>query len=621
MTVDEHMFKSIPLRRTGDAIDAPHLLSTLVRTMVGDGCKSVADLADRIGSLYSDIPKKHRHGAAITIYQPGHQRIRVVRRRKEFENNIFDALQAARNHPRFCEFDLLYKARIQFDFFGFVERDIRFGDFSSKFPSNSGFEFGIDGLRIKTDAKDHYFLPGDCYVRSILGLGQLKRYLTRLTGALRIEDCPMDLIQSTSFVSFGDRWLPLYRGHPVPGPVTIGDVEQVCERAINNISMNFRSDERFMYYYDAAKNSHIDHEHPNRDPVKDPYYNELRHCGGIVTLLLAYERRSDPVILSIIEQAIAFIYKISHTYQVKDGRVARYLVYNRKSKLGGAGLALYSLALYQKVTGSNTHARIAEELSNHLLSEILINGEFRYYHIYLDKNVSLYENAQYFSFYYPGEALIGLATYLKWVDASEHRLTEVEGKVKAALQFLLVDRPRERSSEYKSLPSDAWLMAAINEFWDIPRFQEVSYAQFVFRDADRIISQMYTEADALFPDYVGAFYYNIGDFPYPDGARCEGLVAALALAEKLELDENVRRYASALIKTIRATILLANTPESLYFAPDPEKALGGIRFKLTRQWFRIDTIQHVVCYYYRFLDIYDRLMKKGAKLDDTFLTG
>lgn len=614
------MFETIPPRRAGDDIDAPHLLSTLVRTMVGDGCRSVADLADRIGSLYPDVPVRHRHGVAITVYQSGCRRLRVVRRRKDFENNIFDALQAMRNHARFGEFDILCRARIQFDFFGFVENDIRFGRFSTNFPSNSGFEFGIDGFRIKTDTKDHYFLPGDCYVRSILGLGQLKRYLTRLTGVLRIEDCPMDLIQSTSFVSFGDRWLRLYRGHPVPGSVTLWDVEQVCERAINNIVMNFRSDGKFMYYYDAAKNSHIDHEHPHRDPVKNPYYNELRHCGGIVTLLLAYERRPDPVILSIIERAIAFIYQVSYTYQTKDGRVGRHLVYNRKSKLGGAGLALYSLALYQKVTGSDVYAGIAEELANHIVSEILDSGEFRYYYIYLDERVLVENNWQYFSFYYPGEALIGLATYLKWVNASEHRVAEVEGKIKAALRYLLVERPRERASEYPSLPSDSWLMAAINELWDIPRFREPSYAEFVFSDADRIISRMYTEEDALFPDYVGAFYYNIGDFPYPDGARCEGLVAALALAEKLELDDNVRRYASALVKTIRATILLANTPESLYFAPDPEKSLGGIRFKLTRQWFRIDTIQHVVCYYYRFLDIYDRIMKKGATLDEKLST-
>jgi hypothetical protein len=29
--------------------------------------------------------------------------------------------------------------------------------------------------------------------------------------------------------------------------------------------------------------------------------------------------------------------------------------------------------------------------------------------------------------------------------------------------------------------------------------------------------------------------------------------------------------------------------------------MGGIRFKLTRQWFRVDTIQHAAGFYLRFL--------------------
>ena len=30
-------------------------------------------------------------------------------------------------------------------------------------------------------------------------------------------------------------------------------------------------------------------------------------------------------------------------------------------------------------------------------------------------------------------------------------------------------------------------------------------------------------------------------------------------------------------------------------------AVGGIRFKLARQWFRVDTIQHVASFYLKFL--------------------
>ena len=30
-----------------------------------------------------------------------------------------------------------------------------------------------------------------------------------------------------------------------------------------------------------------------------------------------------------------------------------------------------------------------------------------------------------------------------------------------------------------------------------------------------------------------------------------------------------------------------------------EKSKGGIRFKATRQWIRVDSIQHVACFYFR----------------------
>jgi hypothetical protein len=92
---------------------------------------------------------------------------------------------------------------------------------------------------------------------------------------------------------------------------------------------------------------------------------------------------------------------------------------------------------------------------------------------------------------------------------------------------------------------------------------------------------------------VGSFYYRYGDHPYPDGARAEGLLAAYQLALKVgdEARHNVRM----------ATLRLCNTPESMYSAANPERAIGGIRFKLTRQWFRIDTIQHVASFYLKVL--------------------
>lgn len=606
------MFKTLDSGPTATGPDAARFLSMIVREVIIGHGTNISALAQHRSVLGSIIPHEHYDGVAITLYQTGRQRIRVIRQRKQFWDNLINAAKAIRAHPRIGQFELNSAVRVQFDFFGLVDLNIQFGAFSKVLPARNNFEFGVDGLRIRTPDKDHFFLPGDCYVRSILGFDQLRRYLERLTGSDLPETYPMDRLRSTSFVSFNDQWLPLWRGHPILAEVTIEDLEQVCERSVQNILSNFRQDGRFMYYYDAGRNSHVDHEHPSRNPIKDPYYNELRHCGGIITLLLTYNRKADPKIANVIEQSLDFISTISRTYQTPDGTSARYLVYNRKAKLGGAGLALYALTLSQKVIGISRNETLIHQLANHIISEISDSGEFRYYCVYLDKFVPWEENCKYFSFYYPGEALMGLAAYLKWMKVPSGRFVEIENKVKSALRYLLFRRPHEYASEYYSLPSESWLMMAINELWDLPQFRDIAYADFVFRDADKMISQMYIESNALFPDYVGSFYYNFGDFPYTDGARCEGLVAALDLAEKLQRQVYVKRYLTALIATIRATLLLANTPESLYFAVNPSKALGGIRFKLTRQWFRIDTIQHVVCYYLRFIEIYQRLTEGNS---------
>ena len=612
------MFATFEPSAVAQTSEQSHPLSVLVDAILYEDAHTIPRRELLINSVMAEVPLDHQPGIAVAIYQPGHQRILVVRQRRGFAENLIDALQALRGHKRMSQFDPADGARLQIDFFGVVRRDVPLGTLTFGRVDPNRFEFGVDGLQVHTDTGVKFFLPGDSYTRSIQGPGQLSRYLARLTEVENLGECAVDFIRSTSVISFGDTWLRLYRGHPVPVSLGLQDIETICNRAIDHVVSYFRPDGRFLYYYNPVRDNEIDHEHPKRDPDRNPYYNELRHSGGIVTLLLACAYRDADDLAPLVKAALDFTVENSITYSTADGQAARYDYYNRKAKLGGSGMALYSIALYQKVYGTTEYAEVAHEFARHLVNEIFGNGEFRYYHIYLDKPIAEEENGDYFSFYYPGEALVGLATYLKWVNVDERWRAEIIEKMKQSMRYLLVDRPSERAEHYTVVPSDSWLMGAVNEMWDLPELQDPSYADFVFKDADKMIEQMYNEDDALYPDYVGSFYYEYGDLPYPDGARCEGLVAALGLAMKLGDEGRTRRYASASIKAIWATSLLANSPESLYFVPNAEKAMGGVRFKQTRQWFRIDTIQHVVCFYYRFMELYRSLLADGVALDDQF---
>ncbi|MEQ9811821.1 MAG: hypothetical protein RLO50_03510 [Azospirillaceae bacterium] len=605
------MFETLAERRPPHGATAERALCALVDEHLFTQDAAEEPDEAHLAALRAYLPVDLQDGVAIVLYQPGEKRLLVVRSTRGFEENLVSALAAVRRHSRFGAFDPARGARVQIDFFRFTETGLALDRLSDSALDETRFEYGVDGLRLRAGGKSHYFLPGDGYVRSVQTITDVAAHLRRLAGkdAKAIEG--VDRIRSESVISFGRRWLPLYRGHPSIGAIADSDVEAICALSIGHIVGQFRADDRFLYYYDAAKDSARDHQHPKRDPVNDPYYNELRHCGGIIALLLWHQAHPDPALIRVARRAIDFVERISVAYTTPDGRAARYLYYNRKAKLGGTGLALYSLAMFERVTGDSRYRALAHEFAEHLIAEVSETGEFRYYSIYLDRPIAWAENVNYFSFYYPGEALIGLATYLKWIGVADERREEFATKINAALRYLLFDRPVERASEYSSLPSDAWLMAAINELHDLAEFRDPAYADFVFGEARAMIAQMYDDGDAICPDYVGAFYYQYGDKPYPDGARCEGMVAALALAEKLGDQVRVDEIGAALVRTIHATIRLANTPESLYFAPNPEKAAGGVRFKMTRQWFRIDTIQHVICYYIRFLEVYRRQKALG----------
>lgn len=202
---------------------------------------------------------------------------------------------------------------------------------------------------------------------------------------------------------------------------------------------NFQEDGRLTYYYDPASDTQNDHEHPNRDWKVDPYYNLLRHSGGVVTMLLDEQLRRLPSeskadhageivkpeatdLRRVIDRSCEFFCRQLIEYQTESGAEAAYALYNRKSKLGGSGIGLFSLAFHQRLDADTSYTPEARRLSNHLVNEINGDGEFCYYNVYLDQPVSREDNQRYFSFYYPGEAILGLSHFAQHVcdDVNEH---------------------------------------------------------------------------------------------------------------------------------------------------------------------------------------------------------
>ena len=545
----------------------------------------------------------------LVLYATGHKRILVSRAGSAGGGRFSAVLQRLLAHSR-CGQLALEPFRLQMDFMLEPPLPLDYYAVGMDLTGDLHFEIGVDGLMFQgSDGKRHIFPPGDGYVRSLMTMGQLRDYLSRAHGEDYLRGAKFNRFHSESFISGQESWLRLYRGHPVVGALTKQKVEHAVELAIAHIQRTQEENGKFLYYYDAALDTRRDHEHPKRDPAKNPYYNILRHCGGALTCLYHEKYSRNGKSLDNVCRAIDYLIAHART-QEYGGREGAYIYSEKKSKLGGTGIALYLLADYEIVTGDDRYREWSDRFAWHLLNQITDNGEFIYYNIYLDKPVTEAENQKYFSFFYPGEAVCGLAKYLHLVGAENRGI--FVNKLRKALEFLLVVRPLTRASEYSPLPSDGWLMMGVMELWDFEEMREQMYSDFVFSDAQKMINQMYKVTDAPYPDYAGAFYYNHGDYPYADGARCEGLLGAYELAVKMGNKEKKREIWQALRLAGWAVMHLVNTEVSIYSAKNPPLALGGIRFKYTRQWFRIDTIQHVASFFAKLLPYWDGVEENHA---------
>jgi hypothetical protein len=363
-------------------------------------------------------------------------------------------------------------------------------------------------------------------------------------------------------------------------------------------------DGRFLYYYDCCEDNYKDHEHPNR-PIDNLYYNDLRHCGGIISCLRAYQLSGNNKYIVAAKKALDWSVSISKPQETKWG-TGYYAFYNNKSKLGGTGVLLVAAMQYRNITGDKSYDEYIKGYAKHIMSRVYTNGEILGYYIHPQfqdgqplEIMNDEERKATFSFYYPGEALLGLALFANNFKDDEELASEVRRVGEIALDWLVNERPKIYADLFTALPSDAWLMQAIEEWSKDKHFIKENYLNFVFGDAQIMMDKTYKRDDSPYIDYEGGYYYNYGDHYFPDGARSEGLVAAYYLARYLGKKEMEQKLLDACKRVAMCQFHLFNSEENNYSHKNPEKSLNTIRFKATRQWVRVDSIQHVACFFAR----------------------
>lgn len=553
----------------------------------------------------------------ITLFQDGQKPIRWGSCRKTLEDAINRDIEKIRENKNYSNFDIRKpeKCRIMLECIT-EQTPIKFNELNITKFDNRRFEPGITGLKLILEKTPYIYMPTDAWTQSQLDLKSILNTILRKTPIknltnkiserieiLRKTPHELFLTKSKAFITYKNKSLPLYRGNILYEYSAEEIKEQALKGAEWNLN-NMHEDGRYLYYYDCKDDNFKDHEHPNA-PEDNLYYNDLRHCGGIITSIRAFQLSRDFKFLTNAKSAIDFITTITKEHIV-DNEQAAYVFYNKKAKLGGTGMILIAMMKYRQETDDKSYDEYIKKYTRHLLSRIYKTGEFLGY--FINPNVQNgnelidmtdEERRETFSFYYPGEALLGLALFANHFNDDEDLRQKVLEKSKLALDWIVNERPKIYSDLFTALPSDSWLMQAIEEWAKNPEFAKEDYINFVFKDADTMIEKSYKKDDSPYLDYEGAFYYNYGDHFYPDGARSEGLIAAYYLAKQLNKKELEEKYLHACRKAAQSQMLLFNSEINNYAHLNQNKSKNSIRFKATRQWVRVDSIQHVACFFLR----------------------
>ncbi len=561
----------------------------------------------------------------ITIFQQGLKKIRWGSRRATLTDSIERSLLKIKSNVRFAQFDLndSSKSRILFEMV-VEECDCNIRNLTTMAFVEDRFEAGITGLKYTYNDVLRFFMPTDAITQSIMTVHQLLNFLSKQTGhakktnsikeradLMRHDAIEYKKIKSIAFISHKEQSIPLFRGYPMPVTFNKDILSTSMYASMDWLIENMNEDGSFLYFYDGIKDTKVDLDHPR---MSNPLYNNiLRHSGGTITLLRGYELSKKQKYLDAAEHSIKFLLSTFREHKYKR-QYACYPFFNKKSKLGGAGIALVALMHHYINTGQNRYKKQIDGLVRHILSRIAKDGEMIGYFIHPLFNrgkalaninkLSFADRKGLFSFYYPGEALLGLVLYYRYMkDIKFNFKQEVKDKALKALDFLVDIRPSRYKELFLSLPADAWLMQAIEEWVKVEGCKKQSYIDFVFNDTQQMFDHMYTEENSPWFDYIGGFYYNYGDSVYHDASRCEGVIAAYNLAKNLGYNERAQNIMQNMLKSAQGLMYTRHTSKSLYAHKYPEKSLNSFRFKLTRQWVRVDSVQHTACFFARLIKL------------------
>ena len=255
-----------------------------------------------------------------------------------------------------------------------------------------------------------------------------------------------------------------------------------------------------------------------------PKYNMLRHAGAIYSLGMYHQRFPDERVLDAMTRAVDFL--DNEGIAPVPGQEDIMAVWDRQeitlapaplqAKLGGAGLALVAMCMFEKFQPGRTPVEDLRELAGFVRFMQRDDGGF--FSKYVPEQGG--PDPAWISLYYPGEAALGMVMLHEidpepaWRDCATR-----------ALQFLADSR-----KSATSVPADHWALIATARLMALPDFPgDGVLRDDLIRHSRQICESMLSEQFQVpeEPDWHGGF---AGDTRVtPTATRLEGLLAALRI--------------------------------------------------------------------------------------------
>lgn len=325
---------------------------------------------------------------------------------------------------------------------------------------------------------------------------------------------------------------------------------------------------RIRYHYDPA----LDQESRG--------YNLLRHAGTTWSLLQAWERTGHEPWLLAARAGMHYLLERTVVQERQGpfgGGTARWVKESRRIKLGGAGLGLLMLAEYTAATGDEAYLEEARQFATYLVSAQLASGEFIAFNS-VDPDGGPEPGT---SAYYPGEAIVGLMRLYSvdpnplWLDTA-----------KRGASWLI--RVRDAGKTPRTLANDHWLMMGLSRLYAETR--DPVWVDHSLKLAEAVAIQQARHVDhvAYHRDYAGGYYEPPRSTPA--ATRAEGLVAVLDTCRLAGL--SCPEVRATLEATVLHQLQTQYTPETLWWLPAPEEAVGAFYGGLIDVTIRNDYVQH-----------------------------